>query len=94
MNIHWEYILSTYIMIYLKDTSVEYFWGIHTLFQNYLIIFQILQKMPQLLMKEILHLPHYLTLQNVSGGELYMPDTVTFNNKTYTLVFFTEYRLI
>ena len=45
-------------------------------------------------MKDILHLPHYLTLQNMSGGELYMPDTVTFNNKTYTLVSFTEYRLI
>ena len=50
-------------------------------------------KTPQLLTEEILHLPHYLTLQNVSRGELYIPDSVTFNNKTYMLVSFTEYRL-
>ena len=36
-------------------------------------------------------LPHFTECLR---GELYMPDTVTFNEKTYTLVSFSEYRFV
>ena len=66
----------------MKDTYLEYLGEIYSLFQNYLIIFQMLHK-------------NTTTLdQGCEGGELHMPDSVTFNNKTYTVVSFTEYRFV
>ena len=44
MNIHWEYMLSTYTKFIMKDTCLEYLQGIHTLFVNDIIIFQMLHE--------------------------------------------------
>ena len=92
MNIYWGYILSTYIKIYHEGYISRIF--VRKTYTISKLFFRCYMKTPQLLTKETSCLPHYLTLQNVSGGELYMSDSVTVNNKTYTLVSFTEYKLV